>query len=357
MTSRPLGGIGARIAAAALAVATVAIGILAVGVLVLGAATFTQLMVVHGESTAASQAMFDDSVARIFLVAVVVAVVASIGLAVILGPRLARPLREMGAAARRIAAGDYRARIARQGPEEIAGLADSFNQMAASLEEQERFRRDFIANAAHELRTPLTNLRGYLEALRDGVIPPERATFESLWDEVERLMRLSASLDTLTEGDARVAAPAATWTDLAEAIRAALDLARPAIRAAGLELEVDVPARLPVRADPDHLAQVMANLLQNAVRYTPVGGHVTVRADARPGGAVATVANTGPGIPADDLPRVFERFFRVERSRDRASGGAGIGLAIVRELVESNGGAVGAESRDGLTRVWFSLPS
>jgi signal transduction histidine kinase len=120
---------------------------------------------------------------------------------------------------------------------------------------------------------------------------------------------------------------------------------------------VEVPTGLTALADPDRLAQVLANLLSNAVRYTASGGTVTVRAERRPGDILISVANTGEGIPPDELERVFERFYRVEKSRDRARGGAGIGLAIVKQLVEQSGGRVGAESRDGQTRFWFSLPA
>jgi len=228
--------------------------------------------------------------------------------------------------------------------------------MAASLEQQEQMRRDFIANAAHELRTPLTNLQGYLEALRDGVITADRATYESLHEEADRLVRLSHSLDALAEGDAGTSRPVAVELDLAMAIRSALDLAAPAIERAGLTLRTDVPAKLPARADADGLAQVLANLLSNAVRYTPAGGSITVRAERRPGDLLVSIANTGEGIPPDELDRVFERFYRVEKSRDRGRGGAGIGLAIVKQLVESRGGRVGAESGGGTTRFWFSLP-
>ena len=171
--------------------------------MVVGGQSFADLMAEHGESTESSRAMFTDSVGWVV-----------IATSIVRGRRrgrrrrragracwLARSARSAGAA-RRIAEGDYEARIPRQGPEEIVSLSDSFNQMAAALEEQERMRREFIANAAHELRTPLTNLQGYLEALRDGVIEPDRATFESLLDEAERLVRLSRSLDTLAAGDA-----------------------------------------------------------------------------------------------------------------------------------------------------------
>jgi signal transduction histidine kinase len=348
-------GIATRIALAALAAAAIGLAILALGVTVVGGQVFTDLMMQAGDSAEHARAMYDDSVTTVVVAAVVVAGLASVGLAVVMGRMLARPLREVGAAARRIAEGDYAARVPREGPEEIASLADSFNQMAASLEEQERMRRDFIANAAHELRTPLTNLQGYLEALRDGVIVADRATYESLWDEAERLVRLSRSLDSLAEGDA-AGPPALVPIDLAAAVRSAVELAQPAIERAGLELSVDVPDGLPARANPDHLAQVLANLLSNAVRYTPRGGLVAVRAERRPDDLLVTIANSGEPIPTDDLARVFERFYRVEKSRDTARGGAGIGLAIVKQLIEAGGGRVGADSTGGQTRFWFSLP-
>ena len=356
MITRRTGGIAARIAAAALVVAGLAIAILAVGVVVIGGRSFADLMTRHGESADSSQAMFADTVVWVVLATSVIAVVAAMILAGTLAARLARPLQEIGAAARQIADGDYGARIPRRGPDEIVSLSDSFNQMAASLEEQERMRREFIANAAHELRTPLTNLQGYLEALRDGVIEPDRATFESLWDEAERLVRLSHSLDTLAAGD-KGAAANVVELDLVATIRAAVELVRPAATAAGLELETELPPTLDARGDPDQLAQVIGNLLQNAIRYSSRGGHISIRAERRPVDVLVSVANTGEEIPAADLPHIFERFYRVEKSRDRAHGGAGIGLAIVRQLVEAAGGSVGAESGEGTTRFWFSLPA
>ncbi len=350
-------GIAARIALAAIASAAVGLLILGVGVAVVGADIFTELMMEAGDSAEHARDMYDDSVTNVVIAASLLAVVASVGLAILLGRMLAKPLAEIGAAARRIADGDYAARVPREGPEELASLADSFNQMAASLERQEAMRRDFIANAAHELRTPLTNLQGYLEALRDGVITADRATYESLHEEADRLVRLSRSLDALAEGDADAEPPTLVELDLAAAVRAALDLAAPAIERAGLRLDADIPPALPARADPDRLAQVLANLLSNAVRYTPRDGMISVRVERRPGDVLVSIANTGEGIPTEDLDRVFERFYRVEKSRDRARGGAGIGLAIVKQLVEGIGGRVGAESRDGQTRFWFSLPA
>ncbi len=356
LARRITGRIAGRVALAAVASAGVGLTILVVGVQVVGADIFRRLMVTHGSAADEAQAMFDASVTVVVALAAAVAVLASLGLAMALARRLARPLERVGAAARRVAAGDYAARVPREGPEELVSLADSFNQMAAALAEQERIRRDFIANAAHELRTPLTNLQGYLEALRDGVISADSATYASLWEEADRLVRLSRSLDTLAEGDAAALPPSLQEVDLAAAIRLALELAQPAFERAALHLETQVPLSLPARANPDQLAQVLNNLVSNAVRYSPPGGAVSVRAERRGGDILVSIANSGDDIPPDDVPRLFERFYRVDKSRDRARGGAGIGLAIVKQLVEAAGGRVGAESGGGMTRFWFSLP-
>jgi signal transduction histidine kinase len=350
-------GIAARIAVAALEVAGIAVAVVAVGVLRVGGESFEALMMAAGDSAEHARAMFDESVTVVFGIALAVATVVALVLAAIFGRMLARPIQHVAGAAERISAGDLTTRVPEEGPSEVRALAAAYNTMADRLEEQEMMRREFVVNASHELRTPLTNLQGYLEALRDGVITADRSTYESLWDEAERLVRLSRSLDALAEGDASSTAPGLEDIDLVTAVRAALELAQPTLERAGLRVIVELPDRLPGRANPDHLAQVLGNLLSNAARYTQGGGTVTVRAERRPGDLLVSVSNTGDGIPPDDLERVFERFYRVEKSRDRARGGAGIGLAIVKQLVEAGGGRVGAESRDGTTRFWFSLPA
>jgi two-component system sensor histidine kinase BaeS len=352
MTGR---GIAVRIFLAALASAAVGLAILVLGVLVIGADTFERMMVGAGDTAAHAREMYDASVTSVVLFAFGVALAASVALSVVLARRLSRPLAQFGVAARRVAAGDHSVRVPRDGPEEIRDLADSFNQMAASIGEQEQIRRDFIANAAHELRTPLTNLQGYLEALRDGVIVADAATYDSLWEEADRLVRLSRSLDALALGDSLAEPPRLEEVDLSQHIRSAVELAEPAVERAGLTLELEVPDRLLARANSDHLSQVLANLLSNAVRYSPAGGSIVVRAERRPHDLLVSIINSGEGIPKAELGRVFERFYRVEKSRDRAKGGAGIGLAIVKQLVEAAGGRVGAETAGGRTRFWFSL--
>jgi len=351
-----LGGIAARIALLSLLVTAAAIVVIAVGVLIVSQSAFSRLMIQAGQSAKTARDMFDHSVVGVFTVAALIAVVVSVVLASLLALRLARPLQEIAAAARRVARGEYTARVQRSGPEEVASLADSFNQMAETLEEQERLRRDFIVNAAHELSTPLTNLQGYLEALRDGVIAPSTQQFQSLHEEVDRLVRLSQSLNTLAQDSSLGSARTLEKIDLVPPLCAAVALARTTFEGKAIRVQLHLPERLPARAVPDELSQVLANLLQNASRYTPEGGTVTVAAEARRNDVLVSVSNTGDGIPDPDLPHIFERFYRVEKSRDRAHGGAGIGLAIVKQLVEATGGRVGAESHAGVTRFWFSLP-
>jgi two-component system sensor histidine kinase BaeS len=342
---------------ASLIVAFAAIGVIAVGVLVVAQSTFDRLMVQAGASAVDAQAMFDHSVTTIFGAAVLIAVAISVAMAVVLAAWLSRPVRLMALAAERIAGGNYTTRVPGSGPSELASLADSFNRMAQSLAEQEQQRTDFIANAAHELRTPLTNLQGYLEALRDGVIAPTQEQFRSLHEEAQRLVRLSRSLEALAVNQRGEDAVRFENVDVTQAIRSAYEVARPAFEAKAIDVDMMLPDSLLARAEPDGLAQVLANLLQNASRYTPLGGSAAIRATGHPSRVVVTVSNTGDGIPDADLPHVFERFYRVEKSRDAARGGAGIGLAIVKQLVEASGGRVGADSDGRLTRVWFSLPA
>lgn len=353
---RRLRSLATGITLVSILVAVIAIAVIVVGVLVVAQSTFDGLMIQAGASATAAQAMFDEGVTTIFLVAVLIAIAVSVALAVVLASRLARPLRQMARAAERIAGGDYEARVPTEGPDELVSLADSFNKMAQSLAEQERERRDFIVNAAHELRTPLTNLQGYLEALRDGVIAPTPEQFGSLHEEAQRLVRLSRSLDALADngpGDA----VACQDVDMAQAVRSAFEVARPAFDAKEIGVEILVPDHLIARAEPDGVAQVLANLLQNASRYTPAGGTASIHAESRRAQVLVSITNSGAGIPPEDMPHVFERFYRVEKSRDAARGGAGIGLAIVKQIVEASGGKVGAESTDHTTRFWFSLPA
>ncbi len=348
-------GIATRIVVAALAVVTVALTILALGVLRIGAETFAALMVEAGDSAEHANEMFVASVTGVLLVAAVVAALGALVLGSILARRIARPIERLADAAQRTAEGDLRATAPVEGPAEVRALAGAFNVMVDRLAEQDAVRREFVVNASHELRTPLTNLQGYLEALRDGVLPPDPATFDSLREEVDRLTRLAASLDLLAGADDE--RPMPEDIDLGALVRSSLELTAPVFARRSIAVDTAIEPGIVVHARSDELAQVVTNLLQNAVRYTPAGGEVRATVARAQGDATVRISNSGSPIPAEDLPRVWERFFRVERSRDRASGGAGIGLAIVKRLIEEAGGRVGASSENGRTTFWFSLPS
>jgi signal transduction histidine kinase len=348
-------GIATRIVVASLAVVAVVLLVLAFGVMRVGAQAFADLMAAAGESAEQAGEMFTSSVTGVFALAALVAAAVALVLGSLLARRIARPIERLADAAQRTAEGDLRATAPVEGPAEVRALANAFNVMVDRLAEQDAVRREFVVNASHELRTPLTNLQGYLEALRDGVLPPDPATFDSLREEVDRLTRLAASLDLLAGADDE--RPMPEDLDLGALVRSSLELTAPSFARRSITVASSMAAGVVVHARSDELAQVISNLLQNALRYTPAGGEVRVDVGRDDGHAVVRVANSGSEIPPEDLPRVWERFFRVERSRDRASGGAGIGLAIVKRLIEEAGGHVGASSDAGVTTFWFSLPS
>ncbi len=356
-------GLSGRILLAALAVAAVSIAILAVGVLRVGGDAFEALMVAAGASADHAREMFDSSVVGVVAVTAIAAALVAAALATLLARMLARPIERLAEAADRVAADGPVERVPETGPAELRRLAAAYNAMADRLDEQEALRREFIVNASHELRTPLTNLQGYLEALRDGVIEPDPRVFDSLREEVDRLTRLASSLDVLAAAPWAAIQAEPAEVDVATAARTAAELAAPALARRGIALEVAAEPAARARLRPDALAQALANLLQNAERYTPDDGRVAVGVRRITGGlgeaagVEVVVGNSGPGIPPDALPRVFDRFYRVELSRDRARGGAGIGLAIVRQLVEADGGSVNVTSAGGWTEFCVRYPT
>ncbi len=274
--------------------------------------------------------------------------------------RIVQPVRRMATASHRIAAGHYAERVPAGGSDELADLRDSFNQMAASLEQEERRRLELIGDVAHELRSPLTTLEGYAEGLLDGVVEPSAATFALLHGETRRLRRLVDDLQELSRAEARQIPLHPRPVAPQKLVEVATARLSPQFAEKGLALALVVPAGLPaVLADEDRAVQVLTNLLGNALRYTPAGGEATVRVRALPHQVEFAVADTGIGIAPEHLPHLFERFYRVDASRSRARGGSGIGLTITRHLVEAQGGTIRAESPgagQGSTFT-FTLPS
>jgi signal transduction histidine kinase len=321
------------------------------------AQAFMAIMTRYHVDPATIAAEFQTSSRRIFVVSTLVAATIAMLLGWALMTRIVRPLKLMMMLAERIAQGDYARHVDVRGRDEIARLAESLNQMAASLHRIEGLRRDLVANVAHELRTPLTTLQGYLEALRDGVTPATPGTLEILHEEVLRLVRLVDDLHQLSQFDARVLRLRTGPLDLPMLVGRLVSVYRPEFARRGLDLIEAHDDGLPsVEADGDLVDRALRNLIDNALRYAPSGATVTVAA-CRDGGAVRlAVSNTGEGIAPEDVPRIFERFYRGEKSRSRETGGAGIGLSIVQEIARAHGGETGALSADGLTSVWFRLP-
>jgi two-component system sensor histidine kinase BaeS len=269
--------------------------------------------------------------------------------------RLTRPLQALTGAARRFAAGEPGARAATGGPGELGELATAFDTMADDVVRADQIRRSLAADVAHELRTPLAALQAGLEELRDGLREPDTERLAALHDQTLRLSRVVQDLAELSAAESASVSLHRTDTDLAEIARAALSAYAAPLDAAGLHTATDLTVALPVNGDPDRLHQAVTNLLANAARYCNPGDRVTMSGHRSDELAVLEIADTGPGIPADELPHVFERLWRGRRARSVA--GSGIGLAIVRELVTAHGGTVSAASPTGAgTTITVRLP-
>ena len=324
----------------------------------LAAGYFMALMKEYAVSPTDIHQMFLTSVHRYLLWSTLAAMALAFVLSYFLLRRVLQPLSQMHAITREVAAGNFSARVEIRSRDEVGELGMAFNRMADSLRQLEQLRKNMVADVAHELRTPLTNLRGYLEALNDNVLPPSRETFQVLEQEIMRLVSLVEDLQQLAKADAAKAYLQREKLSLREVVEQILVLYRPNFQDKNIRVEKDIGAEAEfVTADRNKLLQAVRNLVENACKYTPPHGWVTATARREPGAVRLTISNSGPGIGQDDLPFIFERFFRADRSRSRDGGGAGIGLAIVRELIEAHGGRVGAESREGETQVWLTLPA
>jgi histidine kinase len=309
-------------------------------------AVLTQLPTMNPAAVeAALLTSFRSAVGQALLTAGVAAAVVGLATSALLLRQILRPLGEIAASSRRIAEGRYDERVAVPASDELATVATSFNAMAASLEQIEQQRVALIGNVAHELRTPLTGIEGYLEGLIDGVFAPEPETFGEMQHEVRRLRRLVEDLQTLSNVEAGQVRLHLADVDLDAVAQRVVSQLSPQATTACLEVEaVAGAAPLVAWADPDRVAQILLNLVGNAVRYTPEGGCITVRLGADEEHVWAAVVDTGVGIAAEELPLIFERFYRVDRSRARASGGSGIGLTIARHLAWAMGGDLSAAS-------------
>ncbi|MBM4429216.1 MAG: HAMP domain-containing protein [Chloroflexi bacterium] len=298
---------------------------------------------------------FRQAVGEALTVGILVALVAALSLSLVMSRRIVLPVQEMMAASRRIADGRYDERVGVPGKvavgdvDELGELALSFNQMAARLQQTEALRLQLLGNVAHELRTPLSSIKGYMEALIDGVLPAGAETFQRVQDEAERLQRLVDDLQELSRVEAGAYELSPRPTPVSQLVDTVVTRLGRQFEEKGVGLETDVPPGLTMNVDPERMGQVLLNLVGNALQYTPAGGQVRLR--ARREGSVLRLAveDTGIGIAPEHLPHLFERFYRVDKSRSRVGGGSGIGLTIAKHLVEAHGGQIQAAS-EGLGR-------
>ena len=303
-----------------------------------------------------------EEIAQPILIGFGLALAISAVLAAIVARTIARPIQQVAAAATAMAGGKYEQRIQVKGPSEIRELADDFNNMAVQVQSARQTERDFVINVSHELKTPLTSIQGFAQAITDGAVAnPEtvKRAAQVIQTEADRLQRMAVGLldsARLASGDLKLAYGPVQINDVAQAC-----MERQALRASEgqLALLADFAAVPVIQGDGDRLAQVITNLIDNAIKYTPPGGKITVQTQPANGGVTLSVADTGRGIPPDDLGRVFERFYQVDKSRanPQASSSSGLGLAICKQWVEAHGGRISAQSVLGIgTRMVVWLP-
>ncbi len=298
------------------------------------------------------------SINRSLLLGGSLAIAIALLLTFVLSRRITSPIGALAKTARRLGRGDLSQRVQLQGEGEVAALAQAFNSMAADLEHAEQLRRNMVADVAHELRTPLSNIQGYLEAIRDRVIKPDAATIRSLNEEAALLSRLVNELQELSLAEAGELKLVYQEEDIAKLVKQAVTPWQPQLAAKEISLSLDLPDNLPlVNIDWQRVNQVLHNLLENAVAYTHKGGTINVAAITQGDWVEVSVSDTGEGIPAEDLPHIFERFYRVDKSRARVTGGSGLGLTIAKRLVEAHGGKITVQSKLGKgSRFSFTLP-
>lgn len=307
------------------------------------------------------EVMFIGRLSQWLLLAAVLAGVLGLVLGAILSRGLSAPLRRLAEAAQAVARRDFSMKVREEGSQEIVEVARAFNEMTAALAEAERLRQNMVADVAHELRTPLSVLQGSLQAILDDVYPLDKAEIARLYEETRLLSRLVDDLRDLALADAGQLRLNLRPVAVVPIVQATAESLRAVAEAQGVTLSLQLPEGLPpVQADPERLGQVLRNLLVNALQHTPAGGSVTVQAEETQEGVQVSVADTGRGIAPEDLPHVFERFWRGDPSRARASPwseGTGLGLSIVQSLIAAHGGRIWVESELGKGSVFrFVLP-
>ncbi|MFC1901110.1 sensor histidine kinase [Chloroflexota bacterium] len=268
------------------------------------------------------------------------------------------PVKSLTTAVRQLGHGDLSQRVTLKDKGELGELAYAFNSMASDLEKVEELRRNMIADAAHELRTPLSNIKGYLEAIRDGLKKPDNESIRSLSEEASLLSRLVDDLQELSLAEAGELRLTREPGDITDLVKQAVSAKRTQVEEKGLSISTDLPDNLPPTSMDFHrIGQVLNNLIDNAIAHTPEGGNIDISASLEEDRLKISITDTGEGISPEDLPYIFERFYRTDRSRSRTTGGSGLGLTIARRLVEAHGGSIDVRSEPGKgSSFTFTLP-
>ncbi len=299
--------------------------------------------------------------ARVYAMSVFGALVLSVAAVYLLTYRFVRPLRQMAAATRRFAQGDFSARLQVKGKDEVAELASSLNHMAISLSSVEMMRRSFVANVSHELKTPMTTIAGFVDGILDGTIPPEKQKhyMKIVSDEVKRLSRLVRSMLDLSRIDSGELKLNKARMDLTEAVGSVLVSSEQRIDKKQLHITgMEDCAPMIMQGDIDLMSQVLYNLLDNAIKFTNEGGDIAIRLWRQDKRLYCAVRNTGEGIPAQEMPQIFERFYKSDRSRSLDKNGMGLGLYIVKTVIALHGGEVAVRSVEGeFTEFSFWVPA
>jgi len=299
-----------------------------------------------------------QAISRFLLWGALLAVAVALLITYFLSRRISAPVKALTLAARQLGQGDLSQRVQSKEKGEIGELAQAFNTMAENLGRSEQLRRNMIADIAHELRTPLSNLRGYLEAMHDGVIKPEPDAIRSLNEEADLLSVLVDDLQELSSAEAGELKLHCRKENIIKLLKQTVAVKQSQATAKGIALSSNLPKKLPlVSIESRRISQVLLNLIDNAITHTPQGGTITIAARQLDNWLEISVEDTGEGIPAEDLPNVFERFYRVDKSRARATGGTGLGLAIAKYLVEAHNGKINVQSELGKGSCFsFTIP-
>jgi signal transduction histidine kinase len=294
--------------------------------------------------------IFRDEVLGPFMQAALVALLLAAGLALFIGQWISNPLKRMAAAARKMGAGEHQV-VPVEGPREVKQLGEALNEMSHQVQISQQSQREFVANVSHELKTPLTSIQGFAQAILDGTVQDPAALQQAagvIYNESNRMHRLVLDLLSLARLEAGTADLQRTPLDLTDLLKSIVHKFSLQAQHVQVSVNTDLAASLPIVGDADRLTQVFTNLLDNALKFTPAGGQVSIRAAQENGSAVVSVADTGAGIALEDQPRIFERFYQVDKSRKGGTGrGVGLGLPIAAQIVAAHGGRISLESQPG----------